>query len=230
MIRAVLVAMPVLVVLVACTDASSPSPDVGVSPPRMVLPAETVTMTVAQRSTTPIDGSNGNVRLTIDDITRGQVLASISTSEGESVLSPVSMKPGESSAFKVDGHPFSLSLDMLQNRLIGTDHAVFTLIGPSLTEDAKIRLLIDRLRNLKGASFIRNGSVHGAAKAAEHLETKWNYAKDEIDSASEFIDEIASRSSMTGNAYRIRFSNGTETNARTYLEGELEKVERSRAR
>src|SRR3982750_2509568 len=69
---------------------------------------------------------------------------------------------------------------------------------PRLTEQQKIQALISSIETLKGAVFIRNGSEYDGKKAADHMRAKLKYAGDKIQTAEEFIDELASKSSMSG--------------------------------
>lgn len=94
-----------------------------------------------------------------------------------------------------------------------------------LSEKAKIELLIKSISDLKGATFIRNGSSHTAKEAAEHLKKKWEYAEGDIHSASQFIEKLASKSSMTGKAYVIKLADGTNILAKDFLLKELKKLE-----
>ncbi|HSX59803.1 MAG TPA: DUF5329 family protein [Tahibacter sp.] len=75
-------------------------------------------------------------------------------------------------------------------------------------EQKKIDYLIAELQRLDGATFIRNGSEYSAAKAADHLRTKLRHAGDRIQTARQFIDELGTKSSMSGETYRIRFDDG----------------------
>jgi len=86
-----------------------------------------------------------------------------------------------------------------------------------LTEDQKIEQLITSLREMKGASFIRNGSEHTSQEAADHLESKWKKHSDQVKTAEDFIKYLATKSSMTGEKYMIRFSNGKQVPAATVL-------------
>jgi uncharacterized lipoprotein YajG len=82
------------VVLVAgCSPEPSPLPAAETTPLFSVLPIE---MTVKQRSTTVVPGSGGAVFLTIDDITRNQVMASLADKDGGVLLAVTSFKPGDS--------------------------------------------------------------------------------------------------------------------------------------
>ena len=75
-------------------------------------------------------------------------------------------------------------------------------------EQKKIDYLIASLQNLEGATFIRNGSEYSALKAADHLRMKLQRAGDRIQTAEQFIDELGTKSSMSGEKYRIRFKDG----------------------
>jgi hypothetical protein len=94
-----------------------------------------------------------------------------------------------------------------------------------LSEDQKIEHLIRFIRSLKGTTFIRNGSEHSPTAAADHLQMKREKAGSRIQTAKDFIDKIASKSSISGEYYLIRFSNGKEFPAQMVLMNELKKME-----
>jgi hypothetical protein len=97
--------------------------------------------------------------------------------------------------------------------------------GEQSLERAKIQGLIEQVDGLKGAVFIRNGAEHTPAEAAEHLRRKWDAAGDQIATVDEFIDNIASKSSTSGEPYRIRTKDGKEMEAGVYLRDQLEQIE-----
>jgi hypothetical protein len=181
------------------------------------LPAK---MTVKQRSTTVVPGSGDALVLTVDDITGGQVIASLATSSGDTVLPSRSLTPDDTVPFKIGSSSYSLTLKQLNNALIGEDFATFIVSTSSdggLTEKEKIERLIGAVAELKDAKFIRNGEEYSAAEAADHLSRKWRAAGGEIKSAEEFIDAIASKSSATGEPYQIRMPDGQIVPANEYL-------------
>jgi len=96
-----------------------------------------------------------------------------------------------------------------------------------LTEQQKIDALIHSIETLPGAQFIRNGSAHDGKAAVEHLQMKRRYAGDRIKTANDFIESCASRSSMTGLPYQIRFANGKTEDAGVFLHAELKLIEAS---
>jgi hypothetical protein len=99
----------------------------------------------------------------------------------------------------------------------------------TISETQKIDHLILFIRNLKGATFIRNGSEHTATAAADHLQMKRDKAGSRIKTAKDFIDKIASKSSISGEFYMIRFANGKEFPAQMVLTNELKKLEEGKS-
>ena len=88
-------------------------------------------------------------------------------------------------------------------------------------EAAKIRHLIASVETLQGAQFIRNGKVYGAAAAADHLRLKLRTAGDRVKTADDFIRLCGSRSSLSGEAYRIRLADGTVVAAELFFRDKL---------
>ena len=106
--------------------------------------------------------------------------------------------------------------------------AAFTLcsrLDETLSESQKVEHLIQFIRDLRGATFIRNGSEHNCGDAAQHLLSKWEKHKGEIRTAKEFIENIASASGMTGQAYMVRLADGTEITTKEMLTQELQRLE-----
>ena len=212
-----------LVLVAACSSSTTPDEP---GPARLAgLP---VRLTVKQRTTTEIPGAAGGLRLTIDDVTRGQVMVSLAQASGAVVLAPVSLHAGQTVPFELQGVALLLNLEKLDNALIGDDFGTFVISDPAagvLTERAKIERLLALVASLQDAVFIRNGSEHTPQEAADHLRSKWEAAGDDITTARQFVEQIATKSSMTGEVYRIRLADGTEVLAGEYLAGRLAEIE-----
>jgi hypothetical protein len=93
-----------------------------------------------------------------------------------------------------------------------------------LSETQKIEFLITSIENLKGAVFIRNGSEYSAEQAAHHLRMKWDSAGSKVKTAQDFIERCASKSSMSGEKYQIRFANGKIEYSQDYFNEQLAKI------
>ena len=94
-----------------------------------------------------------------------------------------------------------------------------------LTEAAKIQALIGSIEQLRGAVFIRNGSEYDGAKAAAHLRRKLDYAGSKVKTAEQFIDYLATGSSMSGKPYKIRFADGHSVESAVYFREQLRRIE-----
>ena len=103
-----------------------------------------------------------------------------------------------------------------------------SLVGraaPSPVEQARIDKLIRHVELQKGMVFIRNGSEYTCEQAAKFLRGKMESMGKEVSTAREFIERIATRSSMSGKPYQVRLADGTLLPAGHYLTDELKRIE-----
>jgi hypothetical protein len=103
---------------------------------------------------------------------------------------------------------------------------IFTMtVGHAFARDAaeaaKIQYLIASVETLERAQFLRNGSAYDAKAAADHLRLKLRTAGDRVKTADDFIRLCGSRSSLSGEKYRIRFADGTITEAELFFRNRL---------
>ena len=99
------------------------------------------------------------------------------------------------------------------------------LSADAIEEIKKIELLIARLEAMRDTIFIRNGTEHSSDRAAEHLRLKWRKAGKRVHTAEDFIELCGSRSSISGKAYKIRFSDGRVADAAVILKELLNAIE-----
>jgi hypothetical protein len=102
--------------------------------------------------------------------------------------------------------------------------STFTLAAEPKTEDAKIQGLIDHIGGMANAKFYRNGSEYDAKSAAKFLTAKWNKQKKGINSAEEFIEKVATKSSTSGKPYLIKLEDGKQVECGPYLSGRLKQT------
>jgi hypothetical protein len=86
--------------------------------------------------------------------------------------------------------------------------------------DTEIRALIQAVAE-SGCEFNRNGSVHSAEAAADHLELKYSRGKRYAHSAEACIERLASKSSWSGKPYQM-VCDGEEQPAGDWLTATLE--------
>ena len=107
--------------------------------------------------------------------------------------------------------------------LSGTQFADAASAAPGETE--KIEALIQEVRDLKDATFIRNGSSYNSESAAIFLRRKWQANRSEVKTARDFIDKVASLSGTSRKPYLIRFKDGREIHSRDFLLARLKTLE-----
>ena len=95
----------------------------------------------------------------------------------------------------------------------------------SAGEPQKIETLIQHVRDLKDATFIRNGSAYNSKSAAIFLRRKWQANQSDVRTARDFIDNVASFSGTSGKPYLIRFKDGKEIHSREFLLARLKSLE-----
>lgn len=109
--------------------------------------------------------------------------------------------------------------------IIGRSLIVFLLLlgslsAHSLDSDAEIEFLLSAIGS-SGCEFSRNGSVHSAAEAESHLRMKYDNGRRYVSSAEQFIDRLASKSSITRRPYSIVCAEGVTTLSSDWLYNKL---------
>lgn len=80
---------------------------------------------------------------------------------------------------------------------------LFWLAPAFASDDPEIEFLLTAVEQ-SDCTFIRNDKPHPAAEAADHLRMKYRRGKWAVDDAEEFIDRIASKSTISGDPYRVQ--------------------------
>lgn len=77
-----------------------------------------------------------------------------------------------------------------------------------------------------GCRFERNGSWYDAAVAEAHMRKKYEYLRkrDMADTAELFIERAASRSSMSGKAYRVRCGKDAPVESASWFKRKLAEI------
>lgn len=71
--------------------------------------------------------------------------------------------------------------------------------------------------------FYRNGTWHDSQEAQIHLRNKYNYleVRNLINTSEDFIDRVATASSLTGTPYEVRCNGAATVNCKQWLQDEL---------
>ena len=75
-----------------------------------------------------------------------------------------------------------------------------------------------------GVRFIRNGLEYSGAEGAQHLRDKLAKAGNRVKTSEDFITGIASKSSLSGKPYLVKFVDGHPQATGEWLRGHLAEV------
>jgi hypothetical protein len=98
--------------------------------------------------------------------------------------------------------------------------------APSAVEAARIDRLLDFVEAQRQAKFVRNGTAYSAAEAARFLRAKYAKMGEHVTTAAQFIDQIAARSSTSGQPYLMRYADGRTVACAQVLAEELARIDR----
>ncbi len=94
-------------------------------------------------------------------------------------------------------------------------------------EQDKIDFLLNEVKK-SGDVFVRNGRQYSGARAGGHLATKLRFAGKRVQTATDFILGIASKSEETGKLYEVRTREGLREPLRDWLLARLQLHEKAR--
>ena len=97
--------------------------------------------------------------------------------------------------------------------------------APPAHEMSRIDKLIRFVETQKDMKFVRNGTEYSCAEAAKFLRGKMESMGAEVTTAREFIERIATKSSMSGKPYHVKFADGRMMPSAQFLGDELKRME-----
>ena len=97
--------------------------------------------------------------------------------------------------------------------------------APPAHEQTRIEKLIRFVETQKDMKFVRNGTEYSCADAGKFLRGKLESMGKEVTTAREFIERIASKSSMSGQPYQVKFADGRMMPASQFLHEELKRLD-----
>ncbi|MGH8055404.1 MAG: DUF5329 domain-containing protein [Stenotrophomonas sp.] len=120
------------------------------------------------------------------------------------------------------GFPFFAAIALAASAFVAS-------AAPSAATQREISGLMQALET-SGCRFQRNGSWHESAEARSHLQRKYDYLlkRNLADTAEQFIDRAASRSSISGKPYRVACPGAAEQDASTWFQQQLQRQRQSR--
>jgi len=77
-----------------------------------------------------------------------------------------------------------------------------------------------------GCEFYRNGTWSDSKTAQTHLRDKYNYlvAGNQINTTEDFIEKAATKSSLSGQSYKVRCNGSSTVSSKQWLRDELTRI------
>jgi len=178
---------------------------------QLLLPKKGFKFQLVQRTQISLPSVDGNVICSINDITKGQT--QIVIKENERVLVAESIMEMEPINFKFNNFSYTVTCKGMVNKLFGDDFAHFEIVEnvhpkkAAKDETKEIEALLKKIES-SNIIFVRNGDEYSAQDAAEHLRSKWKQSAGKIKTKNDFINHIATQSSMTGELYYVILKDG----------------------
>ncbi|RUT66773.1 hypothetical protein CKG00_10545 [Morganella morganii] len=96
-------------------------------------------------------------------------------------------------------------------------------------EETRVENLLTAVGKQEQLIFIRNSSEHNAADAESHLRLKLSKTKKRLDTAKQFVDKVASGSSISGKPYQVKLPGSDPVDAKIYLTELLAETDKATA-
>ncbi len=108
---------------------------------------------------------------------------------------------------------------MSLNKILSIVLVTISLNAVASTQD-EINHLLDFVAATK-CKYERNGTMHNGKEAVDHINKKYAYYLDDIESTEDFIKYSASKSKMSGKFYKIHCDNKVSIKSQDWLLTEL---------
>lgn len=95
-----------------------------------------------------------------------------------------------------------------------------------MADAEKIEALIRAVEARKDLQFIRLGSMHSSAEAANMLRVKLSFAGDRVKTVDDFIEHVATQT-VSGSPYFVVYPDGRKLPSSEFMRQELKRIERS---
>ncbi len=98
---------------------------------------------------------------------------------------------------------------------------------PTAAEAARIDRLIAAVGKRSDMKFVRNGKEYSCEQAAEFLRGKLKWRLEKVTTVQDFIDQIGTRSTTSGEIYQVKLADGRTLTSADFLRQELQRIEKS---
>lgn len=97
---------------------------------------------------------------------------------------------------------------------------------PSAAEQLRIDRLIAVVGQRTDIRFVRNGKDYTSAQAADFLRGKLKWRIEKVSTVQDFIEQIGTRSTTSGDIYQVRLADGRTLPSADFLREVLQRIEK----
>jgi tellurite resistance protein len=97
---------------------------------------------------------------------------------------------------------------------------------PTPAERARIEQLLAAVAKRTDIRFLRNGKEYDSAQAADFLRGKYGWRIEKVATVQDFIEQIGTRSTASGDVYKVRLADGRTISSADFLVQELRRLEK----
>ena len=188
-------------------------------PAEPAIPAEGETFSVMQRKRVFVPGTREYLYAVVGDVTAGQVMLTVTTNDGTVLVDQKSLHERDRAEFTMAGTRYAIVVEELKNLLIGDDFVELRFSRASAIKRDPIAELLMVVKNA-GVKFERDGKTFDGKTAAIHIRKKLDLLAADP-GVDQFIDEVATKSGMTGQAYLVHLDDGSTKTMREWLREQL---------
>lgn len=198
-------------------------------PRRLDLPGEGAELRVQQRTSVDVPGARQWLQVRIGDVTGGRVETFLESADDRTVVPRRRMFERDSVEFALADGRYVLTLDRLVNQLIGDDHAEFTVRSAEAFVPDRIGQLLHAVEASRD-TFLRDEEEVDGDTTMQVLLAKVSGQSGRKVTVDRFVDELASKSSKTGEPHRVKRVDGTVVTMQQWLRDELRRLEAAEAK
>jgi hypothetical protein len=199
------------------------------APARLDLADGKAALLVDQRGSAAVPGSREWLWVRLGDITMGRVALEVTNAGGGTLVEKRHVHERDFVEFTLAEARYVLTIDKLVNRLVGQDCAELTVRPAAGFVPDRIGQLL-RAVEASQDTFVRDGSEFDGAAAAQFLLVRVSAPARRKITVDEFVDDVASKSSQTGEAYMVKKRDGTLVTMQQWLRAELQQAGEQLAR
>jgi hypothetical protein len=96
--------------------------------------------------------------------------------------------------------------------------------NPSDAERARINRLLEAVARRTDIRFVRNGKEYSSTQAADFLRGKLQWRIEKVATMQDFIEQVGTRSTASGEVYLVRLANGQTVTSAEFLTQELRRL------